>query len=101
MRRPLGRVPREIPPVSDERWFDWAWELRGKIDAQPRTWRELERIAYELDIGQELLRNLLGYMEGEGFAVSFQLAGCLVWCGCDKQCGDPSRRCSCAKGGAL
>lgn len=99
MRRPLVRIPREMPAVSDARWFDWAWELRAKIEEQPHTWRELERAAFELDIGQELLRNLLAYMEGEGFAVSFTWAGKLVWCGCDRPCRDPGLRCSCAKGG--
>lgn len=88
------RVPKDdFPPLGDTRWALWSKPLRVLIENNPTTWNELRGLAILQHTTLMGVRNLLGYLEEVGYAVSFVSRGKVVLCGCVKGCAKPRKGC--------
>lgn len=93
---PTPRVPRDqLPPISDPRWEQWSRQLRQLIDRNPVGWPELRAYADLIGTSLMAVRNLLGYLEEQGYAaiVVTSRREPLRWCGCTEPCDKQRRGC--------
>ena len=95
MRVNIGGVPRDqLPEMSDPRWDRWCEGVRMLIESHPVGWDELRAYAELARTSTMAVRNLVGWLEENGYAVSFRVRGRrVVWCGCAVPCAVPRRGC--------
>ena len=73
----------QLPPVSDRRWLHWAARLRALLDRNAVDWDALGCFRELTGVNEMVLRNLLAYLEHDGYAVSFRVERAVLWCGCN------------------
>ena len=84
-------VPRDcLPPLSDDAWRRWSEQLRQLIDRNPVGWAELRAYAELIGTSAMSVRNLVAYLEEQGFASTVLRRKPSVefrWCGCQDPTG--------------
>lgn len=86
----VADIPRDqLPDLTDPRWRYWSRRLRLLMLCNPVDWGDLEAFGDLVRTSDMTVRNLLAYLEGDGYAASFRMpdgrgarAGKMVWCGC-------------------
>lgn len=93
----VGEIPRDqLPDLTDRRWKFWSERLKILIGNQPTDWSMLEAYGKLTNTSDMAVRNLIAYLEGNGYAVCFRDSeGIMVWCGCKYSC--PVYRKGCPK----
>ncbi len=93
-RAHIGGVPRDqLPEMADPRWDKWSDGVRMLIERTPVGWDDLRLYAEVARTSTMAVRNIIGWLEERGYAVSFYARKRVVWCGCTVPCAVPKRGC--------